>query len=147
VTEPVLNPATEQTVGELPHATTADLNHAFAWADEAFASRKELAPDQRGRFGAVYGFAVETGMHLLRIIISGAFDRFPKLRIVVGHLDEALPFWLFRLDFMHGAMVRANRYTSVKALKKIVSAITSAKMSGLRRAAWPGNRPLCLSGQ
>jgi 2,3-dihydroxybenzoate decarboxylase len=70
---------------------------------------------------AIYGFAVETGMHLLRIIVSGAFDRFPKLKIVVGHLGEALPFWLFRLDFMHGRMVRAGRYDKVKKLKKNIS--------------------------
>lgn len=76
---------------------------------------------ESGLDGAIYGFAVETGMHLLRIILSGAFDRFPKLRIVVGHLGEALPFWLFRLDFMHAAMVRAKRYESVKPLKKRVS--------------------------
>lgn len=71
-----------------------------------------------GLDGAIYGFAVETGMHLLRIILSGAFDRFPKLRIAVGHLGEALPFWLFRIDFMHAAMVRAGRYERVKAIKK-----------------------------
>ena len=76
---------------------------------------------ESGLDGAIYGFAVETGMHLLRIIISGAFDRFPKLRIVVGHLGEALPFWLFRLDFMHAAMVRAKRYPSVGKLEKRIS--------------------------
>ena len=73
---------------------------------------------ESGLDGAIYGFAVETGMHLLRIIMSGAFDRFPGLRIVVGHLGEALPFWLFRLDFMHAAMVRSNRYESVRAINK-----------------------------
>ena len=73
----------------------------------------------RGLDGAIYGFGVETGLHLLRIIVSGAFDRFPKLRIVVGHLGEALPFWLFRLDFMHAAMVRAGRHAEkVKPLAK-----------------------------
>jgi 2,3-dihydroxybenzoate decarboxylase len=51
--------------------------------------------------GSIYGFAVETGLHMLRIIISGAFDRFPKLQIVVGHLGEAIPFWLYRIDYMH----------------------------------------------
>src|SRR4029079_12854972 len=54
----------------------------------------------RGLDGAIYGFAVETGLHLLRIIVAGVFDRFPKLRIVVGHLGEGLPFWLYRLDYM-----------------------------------------------
>ncbi|MDH4108988.1 MAG: amidohydrolase family protein [Gammaproteobacteria bacterium] len=76
---------------------------------------------ESGLDGAIFGFAVETGMHLLRIIVSGAFDRFPGLKIVVGHLGEALPFWLFRLDFMHGAMVRANRYPTVRPLKKKIS--------------------------
>jgi 2,3-dihydroxybenzoate decarboxylase len=72
----------------------------------------------RGLDGAIYGFAVETGLHLLRIIVAGVFDRFPGLRIVVGHLGEGLPFWLFRLDFMHRSMVNANRYPGVKPLKK-----------------------------
>jgi 5-carboxyvanillate decarboxylase len=72
----------------------------------------------RGLDGAVYGFAVETGLHLLRIIVAGVFDRFPKLRIVVGHLGEGLPFWLFRLDFMHASMIRAQRYPGAKPLKK-----------------------------
>ena len=34
----------------------------------------------RGLDGAIYGFAVETGLHLLRIIVAGVFDRFPKLQ-------------------------------------------------------------------
>ena len=73
---------------------------------------------ERGLDGAVFGFAVETGLHLLRIIVSGAFDRFPKLRIVSGHLGEGLPYWLFRVDFMHRAMVASNRYASVQKLNK-----------------------------
>ncbi len=72
----------------------------------------------RGLGGAIYGFAAETGLHLLRIIVAGVFDRFPRLRMAVGHLGEGLPFWLFRLDFMHAAMVRAGRYEGVKPLKK-----------------------------
>ena len=72
----------------------------------------------RGLDGAIYGFAVETGLHLLRIVVAGVFDRFPKLKVVVGHLGEGLPFWLFRLDFMHRAMVNANRYPGVGPLKK-----------------------------
>jgi 5-carboxyvanillate decarboxylase len=73
---------------------------------------------ERGLDGAIFGFAVETGLHLLRIIVAGVFDRFPKLRIVAGHLGEGLPYWLFRVDFMHAAMVKANRYASVQKLQK-----------------------------
>lgn len=75
----------------------------------------------RGLDGAVYGFAVETGLHMLRIVFAGVFDRFPKLKMVLGHLGEALPFWLFRIDFMHRAMVKAGRYEGVKPLRKAAS--------------------------
>jgi len=73
---------------------------------------------EAGLDSAIYGFAVETGMHLLRIITAGVFDRFPRLRLVVGHLGEALPFWLYRLDFMHAAQVAAGRYESMKPLQR-----------------------------
>src|SRR5438067_992975 len=75
----------------------------------------------RGLDGAIYGFAVETGLHLLRIIVAGVFDRFPKLKIAVGHLGEGLPFWLFRLDYMHRSMVLSERYPGARPLKRTIS--------------------------
>jgi 2,3-dihydroxybenzoate decarboxylase len=75
----------------------------------------------RGLDGAIYGFAVETGLHLLRIIVAGVFDRFPKLRIAVGHLGEGLPFGMFRLDYMHRSMVMSSRYPGAGPLRKKVS--------------------------
>jgi 5-carboxyvanillate decarboxylase len=71
---------------------------------------------EAGLDSAIYGFAVETGLHLLRIITAGVFDRFPGLRLVVGHLGEALPFWLYRIDYMHAATVRAGRYESIRPI-------------------------------
>jgi len=76
---------------------------------------------ERGLDGAVFGFAVETGLHMLRLVVSGVFDRFPKLQIVTGHLGEGLPYWFFRIDFMHGASVRAGRYASQKPLARKAS--------------------------
>jgi 5-carboxyvanillate decarboxylase len=76
---------------------------------------------ERGLDGAVFGFAVETGLHALRLVVSGAFDRFPRLKIVLGHLGEGLPYWLFRIDFMHGASVRSGRYASQPKLKRKAS--------------------------
>jgi 2,3-dihydroxybenzoate decarboxylase len=70
-----------------------------------------------GLDGAIFGFAVETGMHLLRLIVAGVFDRFPRLKFVVGHLGEALPFWLSRLDYMHEASVRSQRYARMRPLE------------------------------
>jgi 2,3-dihydroxybenzoate decarboxylase len=71
-----------------------------------------------GLDGAIYGFGVETGLHALRIITSGVFDRFPKLQMIIGHMGEALPFWAYRLDYMHRATVLSNRYESIKPLQK-----------------------------
>jgi 5-carboxyvanillate decarboxylase len=73
---------------------------------------------EAGLDGAVFGFGVETGLHLLRIITSGAFDRFPKLQVIVGHGGEALPFWMFRIDYMHTAMVKAGRHPQIRPLNK-----------------------------
>jgi predicted TIM-barrel fold metal-dependent hydrolase len=45
-----------------------------------------------------WGWHVETGMHCLRLIVSGLFERFPKLKIIIGHMGEALPFYMARAD-------------------------------------------------
>ncbi len=50
--------------------------------------------------GAIWGYGVEAGTHVMRLMLSGVLDRFPRLRIVIGHMGEALPFWMWRLDFM-----------------------------------------------
>jgi 2,3-dihydroxybenzoate decarboxylase len=58
-----------------------------------------MAPFAERQFdGAFWGFQTETALHALRMIVTGVFDRFPELRIVLGHLGEGLPFWLDRLD-------------------------------------------------
>ena len=51
-----------------------------------------------GMLAAIWGFQAEASVHAMRLIMSGVFDRHPKLRIVLGHLGEGLPFWLWRLD-------------------------------------------------
>jgi len=45
-----------------------------------------------------WGWPVETGTHLLRLICAGAFDRHPKLKIIVGHMGELIPFCFTRLN-------------------------------------------------
>lgn len=50
--------------------------------------------------GAIWGYAVEASTHALRLMLSGVLDRFPRLRIVLSHMGEALPFWLSRLDLV-----------------------------------------------
>lgn len=55
---------------------------------------------------AAWGWHAELGMHCLRLIVSGLFDRFPKLQIIIGHMGENLPFSITRADSVlaRGAM-------------------------------------------
>ena len=48
--------------------------------------------------GASWGWHIETAVHVIRLILGGAFDRYPKLQIVIGHMGETLPFMVQRLD-------------------------------------------------
>jgi predicted TIM-barrel fold metal-dependent hydrolase len=44
------------------------------------------------------GWHYETGVQLLRLILSGVFDRFPNLQVIVGHWGEMVLFYLDRID-------------------------------------------------
>jgi len=48
--------------------------------------------------GAGWGWHIETAVHVIRLILGGAFDRYPKLQVVIGHLGETLPFMMQRFD-------------------------------------------------
>jgi len=51
---------------------------------------------------AMWGWHVETGMHSLRLILSGLFDRVPRLKIIVGHMGENLPYSIARAEMVLG---------------------------------------------
>lgn len=48
--------------------------------------------------GPVWGFTAETATQAIRMVLSGALAEFPKLQLILGHLGEALPFMLWRID-------------------------------------------------
>ena len=45
-----------------------------------------------------HGFTAETAAIATRLVLSEVFDAFPRLQIILGHLGEALPFLLPRID-------------------------------------------------
>jgi predicted TIM-barrel fold metal-dependent hydrolase len=47
---------------------------------------------------AAWGFTVETATQALRMVLSGMFDAYPRLKIILGHLGEGLPFLLWRIS-------------------------------------------------
>ncbi|MBL8548757.1 MAG: amidohydrolase [Hyphomonadaceae bacterium] len=49
-------------------------------------------------FYTLMGFTAETLLHGMRLIVSGVFDKYPKLKIVLGHMGEGLPYLTWKLD-------------------------------------------------
>lgn len=45
-----------------------------------------------------WGWHIETSVHVIRMILGGVFDRYPRLQIVIGHMGEGLPFFLPRIN-------------------------------------------------
>src|ERR1700757_1066765 len=62
--------------------------------------------------GPGFGWHIETAVHVLRMVLGGVFDRFPKLQVVIGHMGEGLPFFMQRVDVMPVELTRLNRPVS-----------------------------------
>jgi predicted TIM-barrel fold metal-dependent hydrolase len=57
------------------------------------------APEVAGVLAtAAWGWHIDTAIHVIRLILSGALDRYPGLQLVIGHLGETLSFMLPRLE-------------------------------------------------
>lgn len=58
-----------------------------------------LDPIVAARFAtAAWGWHTETGVHFLHLVLSGVFDRYPDLQVILGHWGEVVPWFLYRLD-------------------------------------------------
>lgn len=62
--------------------------------------------------GPGFGWHIETAVHVLRMILGGVFDRFPRLQIVIGHMGEGLPFFMQRVDVMPVELTKLKRPVS-----------------------------------
>ncbi len=52
----------------------------------------------KGLRRATWEWTFETGSHALRLVFGGVFDRYPKARVILGHMGETLPYLLWRFD-------------------------------------------------
>ena len=59
---------------------------------------KEYAAEIPVLLRAAWGFTVETATQGLRMVLSGVFDKYPGLKVIMGHLGEGLPFYQWRID-------------------------------------------------
>jgi len=65
---------------------------------DPLSSRQQCYEGYRWLAGSPWGFAVETSIHALRLMASGLFDEYPKLKVILGHLGEGLPIGIWRVD-------------------------------------------------
>jgi 2,3-dihydroxybenzoate decarboxylase len=59
---------------------------------------KDYAADYPQILSAGWGYTVETATQGLRMVLSGVFEKYPRLKIILGHFGEGLPFLLWRVD-------------------------------------------------
>lgn len=57
---------------------------------------------------AGWGWHAETAVHILRLALSGALDRHPRLKLLIGHMGEGLPTMMERIERVFGAYSDAH---------------------------------------
>jgi 2,3-dihydroxybenzoate decarboxylase len=67
---------------------------------------------------SAWGFSINLAQHILRLMLSGVFDRFPKLKIIIGHMGELLPWWAERFDHRVCVYKQEVKQISKKNFKK-----------------------------
>ena len=67
--------------------------------------------------GPTWAFGQETAVHALRLMCSGLFDKYPKIKVILGHMGEGLPYNMWRVDHRNSWVKAKPRYP---AKKKIV---------------------------
>jgi predicted TIM-barrel fold metal-dependent hydrolase len=84
----------------LPHPAVADAYY------------KDYLKEFPGLLTAGWGFTVETATQAIRMVLSGMFEAYPRLKVILGHLGEGLPFSLWRIDM--ALQRQGNRSTAFR---------------------------------
>ena len=58
----------------------------------------DYLPDYPGLSGAAWGFTIDTANQVVRMVLSGMFEAYPNLKLIVGHMGEGIPFLVDRID-------------------------------------------------
>ena len=80
---------------------------------------------------AGWGWHSETAIHLLRLVLAGALDRHPKLKIIIGHMGEMLPVMLDRINAVFANDIEHLQRPIVRAILDQVWLTTSGIFSEL----------------
>ena len=106
--------------------------------------------------GPNWAFHAETAVHALRLIGCGLFDELPGLQIILGHLGEGIPAYLWRIDHRNDWMKARHKYAANKRVADYVRSnfvlTTSGNFStsalnqaiaeiGIERVLWSADYP------
>jgi uncharacterized protein len=70
--------------------------------------------------GPGWGWHIDTAAHVIRLIMSGAFDKYPRLQIIIGHMGEGLPFMLQRINGVMSPQVTGLKRSAGDCLRENV---------------------------
>lgn len=100
-----------------------------------------------------WGWHSEVGLHLLRLVLAGVFERYPNLRVVIGHGGEMLPFMLQRIDDflapergtglqeMPSAYLLRNVWITTSAMTALPPVICALQVFGVDRVLFSVDYP------
>ena len=80
------------------------------------ASQTRIYDGHSWLLGPSWAFAQETAVHSLRLMGSGLFDKYPRLKIILGHLGENLPYSVWRVDNCNGWVEGRHNYPAQKKI-------------------------------
>ncbi len=106
---------------------------------------------------AGWGWHAEAGLHAMRLMVSGVFDRFPTLQVIVGHMGELLPFAIARADIAlrgvtgHlgrsvGDYFRENFHLTTSAYFTLPPLQLALSVVGADRIMFAVDYPFCAAG-
>lgn len=77
--------------------------------------RSESVPDDVALAISAFGFGwhSDVAMHIIRLYAAGVFDRFPGLKIIIGHFGEMIPYMLQRIERTAGRWGRTRSFRQV----------------------------------
>jgi hypothetical protein len=107
---------------------------------------------------AAWGWHIETATHTLRLILSGAFDRYPSLQLILGHLGETLPFMLPRIELALpvevtklerpiGAYLRENVHYTISGFNNLPPFLDLMLQVGVERIMFSADHPYASMGE
>ena len=87
-----------------------------------YAGRPEL-------IGATWSWTAETAAHSLRLIFGGVFKRYPRTKLLLGHMGETLPYLLWRIDQRSQAFGEGDHAKPSEFIRKCVAVTTAGVFS------------------